>query len=222
MKEKKKNIIVKTLPNGYSLTVEGEDFMYFNEVDLLAGFMAHVGLGETKTMEKGCILSSLFAAMMGDAYNDSVTTLKMRVGLLTSKYTTTIERMDTVIEYVTQAEKTITGLLKRLDDIEAEIKGTEKQYADNKKVVESTAKKLEDIEKKNVEVMNALSNTATILQAMEETKKKKKGGRPSKSEPAASDDSKPKGRGRNGRNKDADAAIVKEIEKKSKKNPNIK
>ena len=41
---KRINISVKTVPNGYVLKVgDAEDFLYFNEIDLLAGFMARVG-----------------------------------------------------------------------------------------------------------------------------------------------------------------------------------
>ena len=84
-------IEVHTLPNGYSLDVDGTSYMYYNEIDLIAGFMAHVGLSETNYMDRGSILSALMSAMIGDAYSDAVTTLKQRVGLLTTQYTTTIE-----------------------------------------------------------------------------------------------------------------------------------
>ena len=83
-------ISLRTVSNGYTLTVDESEFMYFNEVDLLAGFMAHVGLSETGYMDKGAILNTLFSAMMGSAYADSVTTLKQRVGLLSSQYDITI------------------------------------------------------------------------------------------------------------------------------------
>ena len=85
-KKEKLTLSLQTVPYGYVLKVEDQEFMYFNEVDLLAGFLSHVGMGETSPMEKGTILSSLFTAMMGDAYADAVTTLKQRVGLLTSQY----------------------------------------------------------------------------------------------------------------------------------------
>lgn len=44
-KEKEKlKVTVETLPNGYALTVGREEYMYFNERDLLAGIWYHVGL----------------------------------------------------------------------------------------------------------------------------------------------------------------------------------
>ena len=225
-------IEVRTLPNGYSLDVDGTGYMYYNEIDLIAGFMAHVGLSETNYMDRGSILSALMSAMIGDAYSDAVTTLKQRVGLLTTQYTTTIERMDKAIDYVTQAEKQIDSMLGRIKALEEQIKGTEQIHIDNKKIVEDTKVKLASIEKKADKVMDSLANSATIMRAMEEAndaiqKKANKGSKePDKSgdadgksaEPAA--DNKRKGKG--GRNKAADAKIMKEIEKKAKENPNIK
>ena len=224
-------VSVQTHPNGYGMEVNGEKFMYFNEVELMAGFMSHVGLGETKSMEKGTILSMLMAAMLGDAYTDAVTTLKQRVGLLTSQYTTTIERMDKAIEYVNQAENTINGLVKRIEDIDQKLKGTEADHANNKKVVEEAKKKLADIEKKADDVYNSLANSATILKAMEDAgkatdgKKGKKtdkdgGDKPSKStadKTSETTDKPAKGKGKTSR-QERDEALMKKLQD----NPNIK
>lgn len=51
-KKEKMTLTVKTVPNGYTLKVDDQEFMYFNEIDLLAGFLSHVGMGETNSMEK--------------------------------------------------------------------------------------------------------------------------------------------------------------------------
>lgn len=208
-------ISLQTHPNGYGLTVNGEKFMYLNLVDLMAGFMAHVGLGFETQMEKGTILSSLMAAMLGDAYTDAVTTLKQRVGLLTSQYTTTIEQMDKAIDYVAQAEKTISGLTARIENIETQLKATEVDHAKNKKAVDDVAKTIVEIEKKAENVFNSLSNSATIMKAMEEAgkadedNKGKKGNKASKK-----DDGKPTKTSRQKR----DEAIL----EKMNENPNIK
>lgn len=72
-------ISIVTHPNGYGLTVNGVKYMYFNEADLLAGFIAHVGMQETKPMEKGTILSMILHMMLGQEYAESVDTLKNRI-----------------------------------------------------------------------------------------------------------------------------------------------
>lgn len=219
MKKDLTNIVLRTVPNGYTLTVGDTECMYYNETDLLAGFMAHVGLGETANMEKGTILSTLFSAMMGEAYSNAVTTLKQRVGLLTSQYNTTIERMDKAIEYVNQAEKNISDLLLRIDRINATIKGTEEEHAKNKKVVDDATRRLSDLEKRCDGAMNSLANFATIMKSLQETAEAKKnadkegGDKPSKSG-KADDDVKP---ARGGSRKKADAVVLKEIEKQKNK-----
>ena len=243
-KKELKQIMLKTVPNGYALTVEGTECMYFNEVDMLAGFLAHVGLCESANMDRGTILSVLFSAMMGEAYANDVTTLKQRVGLLTSQYNTTIERMDKAIEYVSQAEKTISGLVNRIEQIETQLKATEEDHAKNKKVVDETSNKLADIQRRSEQTLNSLANTATILKGLEESatsvkgkntsKKdeagdedgsepsKSKGKKSAKAEVAERDGSADKTKGKSSGRKRNDEAILNSIKAKADKNPNIK
>lgn len=242
-KKELKQIMLKTVPNGYSLTVDGTECMYFNEVDMLAGFLAHIGLCETANMERGTILSTLFSAMLGEAYATNVSTLKQRVGLLTSQYNTTIERMDKAIEYVTQAEKTISGLVNRIEQIEVQLKATEADHAKNKKVVDETSTKLADIQRRSEQTLNSLANTATILKSLEESAESAKGNKTSKKDTGAEDGGEPsKSKGKKAaKDKDAecdgstgktkrkagtrsrnDEAIINSIKAKAEKNPNIK
>ena len=243
-KKELKKILLKNVPNGYALSVDGTECMYFNEVDMLAGFLTHVGLCETANMDRGTILSALFSAMMGEAYADQVTTLKQRVGLLSSQYNTTIERMDKAMEYVSQAEKTISGLMNRIEQIETQLKATEADHAKNKKVVDDTSNKLADIQARSNQVMNSLANTATILKGLEEsaegakTKKTSKKGdagdedgkQPSKSkgkEAAEAEDAERAGsagktKRKAGTRSRNDEAIMNAIKAKADKNPNIK
>lgn len=229
MAKEKIDLGLKTVTNGYVLKVYSQEYMYYNEVDLLAGFLTHVGMGETSPMEKGTILSSLFAAMMGSAYADAVTTLKQRVGLLTSQYNTTIERMDKAIDYVTQAEKQIDGLMSRIKATEDALKATESLHAENKKEVGNTNTRLSMIEsrvdelnKHAEEVMNKLVNILTTYQAIEAAKEEKDGkkdakegeDKPSKSKKSAGDDKKKSTNSR----KERDKAIL----EKAAKNKNIK
>lgn len=243
-KKELKQIMLKTVPNGYALSVDGTECMYFNEVDMLAGLLTHVGLCESANMDRGTILSVLFSAMMGEAYADQVTTLKQRVGLLSSQYNTTIERMDKAMEYVSQAEKTISGLMNRIEQIETQLKATEADHAKNKKVVDDTSNKLADIQARSNQVMNSLANTATILKTLEEsaegakTKKTSKkgdagdedGSKPSKSkgkEAAEAEDAERAGsaekvKGKSSGRKRNDEAILNAIKAQAEKNPNIK
>ena len=192
MEKKEKTMIsLQTVTNGYTLSVDGNEFMYYSEIDLLAGFLAHVGIGETTPMEKGTILSSLFSAMLGGAYADAVTTLKQRVALLTSQYTTTIDRMDKAIDYVTQAEKQIEGMMNRVKALDASLKATDITNATTKKGVSDANNrmtmimgKVAELDERAEKVFDKLTNILTVQQAIEKSKEEKpadEGGEPSKS-----------------------------------------
>ena len=225
MKEVKMQIKVQTLPNGYALTVNGEEFMYFNELDLLAGFNAHVGLADTSVMDKGTILNTLFSMMMGSTYNDAVTSLKNRVGLLSSQYQATIDRMDKACEYVASAEKMVNNMQRRMDDMNSQLKGVEVTNSHFKKKTEELLNKVKNIETRADYVTQEFADLEKA--ANEKSKEGKqpdpKSGenKPNKKEikskkedePSKSDNPEKKRTGR--RNKEADAAVAEVAEKQS-------
>ena len=98
-----KKISVQTLPNGYSLSIEGNNFMYFNEQDLLAGFLVRVGSGNTDDMEMPSILNSLFSIMLGERYAKDVDQLNKTVNRLEAKFNSCIQKVEG--EYARVKEK---------------------------------------------------------------------------------------------------------------------
>lgn len=217
-------IKLSTLPNGYALTVDDQEYMYFNEIDLLAGFMGHVGMREVDYADRGTILSSLMSAMLGDTFTDAVATLNQRVSLLSGKYETTMAKMDDAIVYVNNAQNQIYRLGKDIQNLQDGFKAA---LIDNNKLKSDTTSAfnmINEIQKKCDKAQNELANIATVM--------KSKGGAdegqnvPDKSgdaggqsaEPA--DDGKPKGKKVS--RKDKNAKITEAIEKKAKKNQNNK
>lgn len=57
------NIKIQTLPNGYALDVNKEQYMYHSIEGLIEGFMLHVGLEETAYCEKKFIKDFLATAV---------------------------------------------------------------------------------------------------------------------------------------------------------------
>ncbi|MBR2776848.1 MAG: hypothetical protein IKD75_07050 [Prevotella sp.] len=51
-KKERPSIDVRTVPNGYTLTVDKGNYMYFTSEELLMGFMMHVGCGVTTELSK--------------------------------------------------------------------------------------------------------------------------------------------------------------------------
>lgn len=71
--KKFKNISLKTLPNGYALSVEDNDYLYFSEKDLLEGFMYHLGLSEEGYADRETIEDLLTASVVYRADNGKIT-----------------------------------------------------------------------------------------------------------------------------------------------------
>ena len=88
MKNKLRKITIQTLPNGYSLDVEGlhpGGFMYFNEMELLAGFITHVGLHEENPMESTKMLRIMFQTIIGQEYVEAADNMKQTVAELNKR-----------------------------------------------------------------------------------------------------------------------------------------
>ena len=119
MKEKKvfKKIVVMTHPNGYSLNIEGDEFMFFNELDLLLGFLSHVGTGNTNDMEKSDLINALFNMMLGQKYTQDVDKLKMTVNRLEARYTDVTVKMQRELEKVKEANERHEKLTKRTEEL---------------------------------------------------------------------------------------------------------
>ena len=93
MREKLEKIEVRTVPNGYEMKYDGTDFFYFSKMDLLAGFMAHVGAGNSNIMDKGTIMSTIFNIMLGEKYAQDVDDLKSTVARLEKKYSDRLDEL---------------------------------------------------------------------------------------------------------------------------------
>ena len=191
-------ISVKTMPNGYSLKVGKNDFFYFSEVELLAGFMSHVGLRETKEIERGSLMSGLLAAMLGESYSNSVEVLKQRVQQLATEYLTTTERMDKAVKFVNASEMMINGMNRRIESADIALKNAEKEMVKHQKRCEELAKKLKEMEKR-ASKCGILTEDTELNDAIVKKVEPKKTSR-----------------------KKNDVAVLREIEKRAADNPNIK
>lgn len=138
MKNKLRKITIKTLPNGYSLDVEGlhpGGFLYFNEMELLAGFITHVGLHEENPMESTKMLRIMFQTIIGQEY---------------------VEAADNMMRTVAELDKRCQDIEKKLRELQAEdnaIKKVKKEPKKRKKPADGemndeAAAKLAEIEER--------------------------------------------------------------------------
>lgn len=68
----KMKIQVATVPNGYTLSVDDNDYMYFSMAELLEGFMYHVGLEELAAIDEETMREFLTASIVWKDNGDTV------------------------------------------------------------------------------------------------------------------------------------------------------
>lgn len=212
-------IKVSTLPNGYALTVEDQEYMYFNEIDLLAGFMGHVGMREVDYADRGTILSSLMSAMLGETFTNAVATLKQRVSLLSGKYETTMAKMDDAVTYVNNAQNQIDRLEKDIKNLQDGFKSALNENNKLKSETSSAFTMINEIQKKCDKAQNELVNIVTVMKSKGEADEGHEPGKSGDADEKSADDGKRKGKRLS--RKDADAKIINTINKKTENNPNI-
>lgn len=116
--------------NSYELVIDGEEFLYFNEMDLMAGFIARIGSGNTKTMEKATLLNTLFNVMLGEEYAKKMDQLKNTVDRLEARYSERILKLEREIAKVTAAIEKHDKLVKSIETIEEMTTKMTKGYDD--------------------------------------------------------------------------------------------
>ena len=97
-KKKLPRIEVHTLPNGYSLSIEGhkQEYMYFTPEKLLEGFMVHVGLKMTEQLSTDTIKSFIDSALEWNntkASHKELTKVKRDMDRLNNRYHNAVKRL---------------------------------------------------------------------------------------------------------------------------------
>lgn len=109
------DIRVSKLPNGYAFTYEGEEFMCFSQMMLVAEVMARVGGANSDEMDKGSLLHCLFEVMLGQQYAKDVDKLKATVTRLENLYAKRIEQLDKQIAILDDAINKHEQMKKQLE-----------------------------------------------------------------------------------------------------------
>ena len=125
-------VSVSTLPNGYSLKVDAKEYMYFNMMDLLAGFMVHIGLQDTDYMDKGNILTMLFQTMIGQEWEKNINAMRNRIKDMEEKLNKTLSHLEQTANTGDRMEPRINELNEAIKKLQDDI---DKQKAENRKAL---------------------------------------------------------------------------------------
>ena len=161
-KSELQKISVKTLPNGYELKANGQDYMYFNPMDLLAGFMVHVGLQETDFMEKGNILTILFQTMIGQEWEKNIQSMRNRIKDMEDKVGRTLSRLEQTAATGDRLEPKIEELNEAVKELDASIQKQKKDIN----------RSLMDVREASTTAINTSRDFHKETKALKETVKK--------------------------------------------------
>ena len=141
--DKRPNVLLTTVPNGYALTVDGQEYMAFDVDGMLAQVFTHIALNETEYLSASFVKSLFEVAGTWPDYKDAYTALADQIAI------------------VKDQQKTINHLYKRLSDIGKEKDDVESKLADALEQVEKYANRVEDLARnlvKRDEEIAALKN----------------------------------------------------------------
>lgn len=125
--EKRPNVLLTTVPNGYALTVDKKEYMAFDVENMLAQVFTHIALNETEYLSASFVKSLFEVAGTWPDHKDAYTALADQIAI------------------VKDQQKTINHLYKRLSDIGNEKDDVESKLADALEQVEKYSNRVEDL-----------------------------------------------------------------------------
>ena len=125
--DKRPNVLLTTLPNGYALTVDKKEYMAFDVEGMLAQVFTHIALHENDYLEANYVKSLFEVAGAWPDHKDAYNVVAEQKAI------------------VKEQQKTINHLYKRLSDIGKEKDDVESKLADALEQIEKYANRVEDL-----------------------------------------------------------------------------
>jgi myosin heavy subunit len=183
---KRPKIEISTVKNGYTLDVDGKGYMYFNVGDLLAGILAHVGMGIKEPMEEKEILEVLFGALIGSEYAQKIANMRDNIIKLEGELHEKIERVNKVNSRLREYEEIAENLNDRIDRVRADMREVENQNKEDKKLAAELTKAADSLQTKTNQLKEEIKTARQVLREIrlaeaaerrkaEETEKDEKG-----------------------------------------------
>lgn len=167
------DIRVSKLPNGYAFTYEGEEFMCFSPMMLVAEVMARVGGANSDEMDKGSLLHCLFEVMLGQQYAKDVDKLKATVTRLENLYATRIAKLDKQIAILDDAINKHEQMKKQLETTTELANKMSDAYKDAYKPYDEYNKRITKLEgdtmKMESHFKSATAQASTLLKEINQT-----------------------------------------------------
>ena len=167
------DIKVSKLPNGYAFTYDGEEFMCFSPMMLVAEVMARVGGANSDEMDKGSLLHCLFEVMLGQQYAKDVDKLKATVTRLENLYAKHIEQLDKQIAILDEAIAKHETMKKQLETTTELVNKMSEAYKEAYKPYDEYNRRIMKLEndtmKMEAHFKSATAQASTLLKEIELT-----------------------------------------------------
>lgn len=158
-------IKVEKVKNGYTLDVEGHNngYMYFNVGELLAGILAHVGMGIKDPMEEKEILEVLFDALIGSEYAKKIAKMRDSIIKLEGDLKGKLERVNKVTSRLREYEEIAENLRDRIDRVRADMREVENQNKEDKKLAAELTKAADSLQTKTNQLKEEMKTARQVL-----------------------------------------------------------
>ena len=107
MEKEKVNIKVTTIPNGYTIDVDNQKYMYHSLDGLIEGFMFHVGLGEKPYCNKEFIKDFLATAIAWKTGDGDLVKKNIELTNENKRLSSTIQTSKKTIKHLKERIKSI-------------------------------------------------------------------------------------------------------------------
>lgn len=162
---KRPKIEVSTVKNGYTLDVEGHNngYMYFSVGELLAGILAHIGMGIKEPMEEKEILEVLFGALIGSEYAQKIANMRDSIIKLEGELHEKIERVNKVVSRLREYENIAENLNDRIDRVRTDMREVENRNKEDKKLAAELTKAVDTLTTKSNQLKEEVKDAKKML-----------------------------------------------------------
>lgn len=160
---KKPKIKSDTVPNGYTLTVDGKEYMYFTVAEYLAGVLAHIGMEQKDPMTNEEILKVLFDALLGTEHAKKLAKMRSDIQKLESDYTIRLELLDKTYKRIKDYENMADSLHDRISRVRDNVKSLETDCKTNKPLADELLKGISSLNMATYKLKEEMKESRALI-----------------------------------------------------------
>ena len=173
---KKPKIKSDTVPNGYTLTVDGKEYMYFTVAEYLAGVLAHIGMEQKDYMTNEEILKVLFDALLGTEHAKKLAKMRSDIQKLESDYTIRLELLDKTYKRIKDYENMADSLHDRISRVRDNVKSLETDCKASKPLADELLKGISTLNMATYKLKEEMKESRALIREIKMLQHNDEGG----------------------------------------------